>query len=354
MYRAGSSVQEVRLRYHVLMLVPLILAAASLPVSVLQPAGNASQPAAAEVREAEQPLRWNWQKGTATRYTVTQSLETSAEGLLEYSLSQTQKQRILVEVEDVSPAGDASLKLTLESIEVTTITAKGAQPVVVSSQAKPTNEEFDPSGACRALVGLTLTVVTGPDGTLREIRGIPALKERVKAVLAEPPTLANLAADVLVSFEEIQLRSRIEPALVLEPKEPRTKPAPINFRGLGTLLADQAIATSSNAGIVTVHRTTDFSLLTPNTDDITTQFDVSLTEGREEGESTLDPRAGIIRKVASTLKLTTVLTPKKPSAEMKKTTRTLAQTILIEPVSESGAASPVTPPPTPPAALGKP
>lgn len=333
------------------MIAALVLAAVSIPLSAVQPGASGADAPASVV--ATQPARWNWTKGARTRYTVTQTTETSAEGMIAYDLKQTQTQIVAVEVEDVTASGEASLKLTLESIRISTIPTKGAKPVEVSSEAAASNEEFDPSGACRALAGLSLTIVVAADGTIREIRGTPAVKDRVKAALAQPTTLANLAADALGGFDEIQLRSRIESALLLEPKEPRGQPAPVTFRGLGTLLADQSVAATTQGTLVVVHGTTDFSLRTPNTDEITSQFEVDLSEARQESESTLDPAAGVVRKVASTLTMTTVLTPKAASAALAKTTRRLTQTLSIEPANAStGSGSgadgrPVTPPGAP-------
>ncbi len=335
------------------MLLPLMFAAVALspmlpaPAASDQPQATPPSPAA----PAAEP-RWNWSKGQATRYIVKQSTEARGEGMLTYFLTQTQEQRILVSVTDVSPAGEATLELTLEAISISVVTAEGAPPIVISSTAEPAKEEFDPSSPCRAMVGLTLTIILSPEGETREIRGLDALKSKVRRAFAEPASLAAVATDLLGALTEDRLRSTLQPAFLLSSTDAPSAPPPLAIKGLGTLKAQRSRAALSSGGIVTVHQTTDFVLASPNTDEIAKTFDVVLTDALDECESTLDPEAGRIRKVSSTMTMLTTLTPKKAEPGMATTTRRIAQTLTIAPAPED--TSPTAPTATPREGPGKP
>jgi hypothetical protein len=345
--------EQTEKRYDGRMLLPLMFAAVALspmlpaPAASDQPQATPPSPAA----PAAEP-RWNWSKGQATRYIVKQSTEARGEGMLAYFLTQIQEQRILVKVADVSPTGEATLELTLESISISIATAEGAPPIVISSSAEPAKEEFDPSAPCRAMVGLTLTIILSPEGETREIRGLDALKTRVRRAFAEPASLAAVATDLLGALTEDRLRSSLQPAFLLSSTDSPSAPQPLAMKGLGTLSAQRSRATRSSGGLVVAHRTTDFALATPNTDEIAKTFDVVLTDAREECESTLDPATGKIRKVSSTMTMLTTLTPKSSQPGMATTTRRFDQTMTIEPAPDDKATT--APPATPREEPGKP
>jgi hypothetical protein len=337
------------------MLLPLVLASASitsvvhrLPTSQTQ--SSQPQPSQPKPTATAEP-RWTWTKGQTTRYLVTQDVESRSEGMLNAFVSQHQEQRIVLSVADVSATGDATLDLTLDSISLSIVTAEGVPPLMVSSKAKPSDEEFDPSSQCRAMEGLTLSLVVSPSGELREIRGLEAFQTRVRRVFAEPATVAAITSDVLSTLSEDRLRTVLQPALLLAAEStarPATPAKPVAIKGLGSMVARTARATSSSSGLVIAHQTTDFTLASPNEDEISKTFEVALTDAREECESTFEPATGTMRKVTSTLRLSTTFKPRATTPGLSTTTRTTSQTLTIEPETKENAAS------TPPAAPGTP
>lgn len=276
--------------------------------------------------------------------------------MLAYSVTQTQEQRLLMKVLDVSEAGDATIELTLETLAVTVMPADGARAIVVSSTQRPTNEEQNPSGVCHALVGLTLTVVVAPSGEVREIRGLETFQARVRRAFSEPAALSAMVADVLGVLSEERLRASIEPVFLLGTKatKPEGKPTavPIVVKGLGSLTAQDSAASLVKDGVLTVHRTTDYTLVMPNADEIAKSFDVMLSDARAESESVVEPLKGVIRRSASTLRMTTTLTPKATGAGVGVgvTTRRVTQSLKVELVPEAET----TPVAIPPAGPGTP
>jgi hypothetical protein len=262
-----------------------------------------------------------------------------ADGLLPFSLTQTQTQTLKVRVASVAPTGDATLDLTLEaiSLRVNPDASSSAQPEITIASTDPSaKEEFDPATPLRLLAGSTLSLVVSPTGEVRGVKGLAALKEKINKAFADAPALKPLAASFADALADDAVRRNLESILRLDET---TQPAPpLVMRGVGTLNRTVARAATTDAEAFIIHRTTDFSLASPNADPITQAFTVSLGTSREEAEWTLAPSKGVLVSGSSTLTLTTMLTPRTKDIGTTPTTRVIEQTIQLTPLDEQSKA----------------
>jgi hypothetical protein len=257
-----------------------------------------------------------------------------ADGLLPFSLSQTQTQTLKVRVATVATNGDATLDITLESLalRVKPDASVPTNPEIAIASTDPSaKEEFDPATPLRLLVGSTLSLVVSPTGEVREVKGLATLRETINKAFADAPALKPLAASFTDALTDEAVRRNLESVLRLDDT---TQPAPpLVLRGVGTLTLTVARATTTDADAdadaLAVHRTTDFALASPNTDPVTQAFTVSLGTSREESEYTLAPAKGLLVSGTSTLTLTTILTPRTKDARPTPTTRVIEQSIQL-------------------------
>jgi hypothetical protein len=253
-----------------------------------------------------------------------------ADGLLPFSLSQTQTQTLKVRVATVATNGDATLDITLESLalRVKPDASVPTNPEIAIASTDPSaKEEFDPATPLRLLVGSTLSLVVSPTGEVREVKGLATLRETINKAFADAPALKPLAASFTDALTDEAVRRKLESVLRLDDT---TQPAPpLVLRGVGTLTRTVARAATTDADALAVHRTTDFALASPNTDPITQAFTVSLGASREESEYTLEPAKGLLVSGTSTLTLTTILTPRTKDARPTPTTRVIEQSIQL-------------------------
>jgi hypothetical protein len=293
--------------------------------------------------------RWTWTPAAESRYQLVATSTARADGMLPFALSQTQTQTVKLRVVEVAASGDATLELTLEFLALKLKPDEKSPEIALASTDPSAPEEFDPATPLRLLVGSTLTVVVSPLGEVREVRGLAALREKITKAFADTPAIKPIAASFADLLTDDQIRRGLESALRLaDPPAPSTPdaPAPIVMRGMGTLTRTVARAASGDAETLTVHRTTDFALASPNTDPITQAFAVSLGPSREEAEWTLAPAQGLLRGGSATLTLTTILTPRSKDLGTTPTTRVVKQTLELKPLPAEAKPADAAPKPT--------
>jgi len=170
-------------------------------------------------------LRYKWIKGDVLDYRVTLHTTSDVSGVPgrdDARTEQTVTQRITLTVDGVAPSGVASVHETVGSIR-SELTAPNGRVVV--DTAAPSETTKDPiadamSKMLTAVVGQTINIVFGPDGTVRSLEGGARLLERVITAgnASREATMASQALTALYSDDA--LRSMLEqsfPKLPLQP-----------------------------------------------------------------------------------------------------------------------------------------
>ena len=194
-----------------------ILAAAAIGVFTI------AAPAAAQVE-----LRYKWVKGDVLDYRV--SLHTTSDvsgvpGRDDARTEQTITQRISLTVDGVAPNGVASVHETVGSIR-SELTAPNGKVVV--DTATPSETTKDPiadamSKMLTAVVGQTIHIVLGPDGTVRSVEGGARLLERVITAGGATRETAMASQALTALYSDEALRSMLEqsfPKLPVQPLKP--------------------------------------------------------------------------------------------------------------------------------------
>jgi hypothetical protein len=170
-------------------------------------------------------LRYKWIKGDVLDYRVTLHTTSEVSGLPgrdDARTEQTVRQRITLTVDGVAPSGVASVHETVGSIR-SELTAPNGKVVV--DTAAPSDTTKDPiadamSKMLTAVVGQTINIVFGPDGTVRSLEGGARLLERVITAggASRETTMASQALTALYSDDA--LRSMLEQSFPKLPVQP--------------------------------------------------------------------------------------------------------------------------------------
>jgi hypothetical protein len=177
-------------------------------------------PAAAQVE-----LRYKWIKGDVLEYRVTlhsTSDVTGVPGRDDARTEQTITQRITLTVDGVAPSGVASVHETVGSIrsELT-----GPSGNVVVDTAAPSETTKDPiadamSKMLTAVVGQSINIVFGPDGTVRSLEGGARLLERVITAGNASRETAMASQALTALYSDDALRSMLEQSFPKLPAQP--------------------------------------------------------------------------------------------------------------------------------------
>jgi len=180
-------------------------------------------PAAAQVE-----LRYKWVKGDVLDYRVTLHTTSDVSGVPgrdDARTEQTITQRITLTVDGVAPTGVASVHETVGSIR-SELTAPNGKVVV--DTAAPSETTKDPiadamSKMLTAVVGQTINIVFGPDGTVRSLEGGARLLERVITAGGASRETAMASQALTALYSDDALRSMLEqsfPKLPVQPLKP--------------------------------------------------------------------------------------------------------------------------------------
>jgi len=180
-------------------------------------------PAAAQVE-----LRYKWVKGDVLDYRVTLHTTSDVSGVPgrdDARTEQTITQRITLTVDGVAPTGVASVHETVGSIRSELSAPNGK---VVVDTAAPSETTKDPiadamSKMLTAVVGQTINIVFGPDGTVRSLEGGARLLERVITAGGASRETAMASQALTALYSDDALRSMLEqsfPKLPVQPLKP--------------------------------------------------------------------------------------------------------------------------------------
>jgi Family of unknown function (DUF6263) len=154
---------------------------------------------------AQEPLRYRWTKGEARRYRIVQDTmsQMSAPGIGDMTVSNSISQVHLLTPTAVGDDGQVTLEAKIESMKMS-IDSQMMSVRYDSAEAAPT----DPVGAEIAkglapMIGATLTVVLGPDGTAKNVTGAAKILEKMQPALGAAASALGTGLDSLISDASI-------------------------------------------------------------------------------------------------------------------------------------------------------
>ena len=151
-------------------------------IGLMMAIAAAAGPASAQ----KQTLRWKHRPGSELVYRVANHQEMEMAAMAGSSVSeqiQTQRWR----VEEVAANGDATITITTERVQLDMQGIAGNVKYDSDTDEAPANPQ---ARILAAMKGVRFTAVIGADGTLRSVRGLAELREKVMAAL--PPEQAGM------------------------------------------------------------------------------------------------------------------------------------------------------------------
>ena len=146
-------------------------------------------------------LRWRFEAGQEHVYRMTMVSETEMPGGQGMVISEN-VQTLLWEVIDVSNAGDATVRMTTERVQMK-MRGPMANLDVDSASEEPSIEPMAKIFA--AMAGTSYTVVFGPGGELKDVQGIDEMRAAIReAVPPETATMLDQMLDSTLSDESIR------------------------------------------------------------------------------------------------------------------------------------------------------
>jgi len=187
------------------------------------PQANADRPASATEINDQAPLalRYRWNAGDVLRYRIvqrTESIMADVPGYGDLVINQEQDSDTTMRVRSVEPDGTAHIDWSFDSVRAV-VDQPGAGRMIFDS-SQPASEADDPmTGAMRALVGRTISLVIAPDGTVRSMGGVDAMREAVRAQIAGTPA-ETMRPNMKAFLGDDALRDQFEHAFRQLPAEP--------------------------------------------------------------------------------------------------------------------------------------
>lgn len=160
-------------------------------------------------------LRWSLESGQDLVYRATLTSETEMPGGQGMILSEN-IQTIRWEVTDVSAAGDATVRMTTERVQMK-MSSPMANVEADSASEEPTT---DPTAAMMtAMAGTSYTLVVSPSGEIKDLRGLDEMRAAVRA--AAPPGTAAMLDQMLESnLGDESIRSMFQQSFQSFPDRP--------------------------------------------------------------------------------------------------------------------------------------
>ncbi len=153
------------------------------------------------------PLRYKWEQGQVLRQRVTQETNSTGDGPMG-AMSSKQKQVMTVRttVQSVAEDGAATLEYVTEAMQVEM--EMPMQGKVTYDTAKPEQGDGNHPAvqAMTTMLNEPIVFVMGPDGKIREVRGIEKLKEKMRKSLEGTPGGEMAGAQVEQMFTEEQVK----------------------------------------------------------------------------------------------------------------------------------------------------
>ena len=146
-------------------------------------------------------LRWRFEAGEERVYRMTMVSETDMPGGQGMMVSEN-VQTLRWEVIDVSDAGDATVRMTTERVQMK-ISGAMANLDVDSASEEPSADPM--AKMLTAMAGTGYTVVFGPGGELKDVQGLDEMRAAIRAAVSpEAAALLDQMLDTTVSDESIR------------------------------------------------------------------------------------------------------------------------------------------------------
>jgi len=294
-------------------------------------------------------LRYKWTKDDVLEYRMTLHTTSDVSGVPgrdDTRTEQTVTQRITLTVAGVGPSGAATVNETVNEIRSELKTPTGT---VVVDTANPSETSNDPvaetmSKMLAAVVGQPITIVLGPDGTVRSVGGGSRLLERI--LEAGNASRDSAAASQALSslYSDDALRSMLEQSFPKLPPQP-VKPGdtwssqiPLGNQTIGRIRAALTFTLKTVEGAVGAERAHVAAAMTL-TQDVkpppagATRVTLTLGDSRGEGDLAFDVARGrIVRSEMRTDMPSTVgmMGPRGTPMTFKNLVKTTATMELIE------------------------
>lgn len=150
-------------------------------------------------------LRWRFEAGQEHVYRMSIVSETDMPGGQGTVVSE-QVQTLRWEVIDVSDAGDATVRMTTERVQMK-MSSPMANLDVDSASQEPSTDPM--AKVLTAMVGTSYTVVFGPGGEVKDVQGIDEMRAAIRGTL--PPETATMLDQLLDStLSDESIRSMIQ------------------------------------------------------------------------------------------------------------------------------------------------
>lgn len=193
-------------------------AAVGAPDAPAKPGKNAG----AIAEQTPVSLRYRWRAGDILRYRIvqrTESVMSNIPGYPDLVLNQEQASDTTMRVRSVEPDGTARIDWSFDGVRAV-VEQPGAGRMVFDSASPDTaTDPSDPmTGAMRALVGRTIHLEIAPDGAVRSMGGVDAMREAVRAEIAGTPA-ETMRPNMKAFLSDDALRDQFEQAFRQLPED---------------------------------------------------------------------------------------------------------------------------------------
>lgn len=166
-------------------------------------------------------LRYRWRTGDVLRYRIvqrTESVMADIPGHPDLIVNQEQDSDTTMRVRLVEPDGTAHIDWSFDSVRAV-VDQPGTGQMVFDSRQPASGDEDPMTEAMRALTARTISLVLAPDGSVRSMAGVDAMREAVRARIAG--TAAETMRPNMKAFlSDDALRDQFEQAFRQLPEEP--------------------------------------------------------------------------------------------------------------------------------------
>jgi len=169
-------------------------------------------------------LRYQWAKGDEVRYRIRQQSSATMSGLPavgDMTVDMTIAQVVRMAVQDVAADGTATLRETFESIRFEQSSPLGRTVFDSASPEKPADPGSVSMGTLMAtMVGESVTIVMGPNGTVAKVEGMSALADKALNALPPGPATAVVGGQLKGLMSDDSIRSLMGQSFAIFPDRP--------------------------------------------------------------------------------------------------------------------------------------
>lgn len=170
-------------------------------------------------------LTYQWKKGAALKYRIVQKSTTALSGLPggmgDLTIEQSSSQTLNSVVEDVAADGTATLRQTVEAIQM----EMNSPMMTLSYDSTAPNAGGGPPNAIlkdvfSQLIGQPYTLVVASTGEIKKVEGVSQIAEKMFKNVAEDPMMAGMLNGLRANMSDDAIRSMLTQSFPQFPEKP--------------------------------------------------------------------------------------------------------------------------------------